>query len=263
MSSNSISRLGRSIGRNLARLLPRLPYPVLRGQMKGARFVHGSLAGTGGGASVFLGLVEPEQTAELLRHLVRGMTVFDVGANAGYYTVLAGRAVGPTGQVVAIEPLTSNVVRLARNVEINRLDNVSIVTAAVSDQFGVKNFAIGNNHALGHLTDIDRVDLAQSVPSSAVLALVPAITIDALVARVGRGPDVIKIDVEGAEMEVLRGAADTLSRGHCTIFLSVHSDALRMSCRVALEAYDYSMLPINGDSDHADEYRCEPRSARP
>lgn len=262
MGSNGIARVARTIGRWVARLLPHWPYRVLRGDLKGARFLHGSLAGAGGGASVYLGLVEPEQTAELTRHLAPGMTVFDVGANAGYYTVLAGRRVGPTGRVVAIEPLLCNVQHLARNVALNRLDNVAIVTAAVSDHFGVANFALGANCAMGHLADDDMSEIRTGAHASAPLTLVATITLDSLVDRIGRQPDLVKIDVEGAEMEVLRGAVDTLSGARCTIFLSVHSDALRASCRAVLDSYGYAMVPISGDADHAGEYRCQPRISR-
>lgn len=260
MGLKSFARGARTVGRQVARLLPHWPYPVLRGDLKGARFLHGSLAGAGGGASVFFGLVEPEQTAELARHIVPGMTVFDVGANAGYYTVLAGRRVGPTGQVVAIEPLLSNVQYLARNVEINRLENVAIVMAAVSSHCGMANFTIGENRALGHLSD-DGTEIPTGARLSAASALAPMITLDSLVDRIGRRPDLVKIDVEGAEMEVLRGAVNTLSGACCTIFLSVHSDGLRASCRAVLESYGYEMEPISGNADHADEYRCQRRVA--
>jgi hypothetical protein len=87
------------------RLLPRIAYPVLRGPLKGARFVLGSLAGEGGGASVYLNQVERHQTAALVDVLRSGQIFFDIGANVGYYTVLGSRLVGVSGSVLAFEPV--------------------------------------------------------------------------------------------------------------------------------------------------------------
>ena len=62
----------RVIGKNLVRLFPRIAYPVLRGPLRGAKFVLGALAGEGGGASVYLNMVEVEQTEALVRELRAG-----------------------------------------------------------------------------------------------------------------------------------------------------------------------------------------------
>src|ERR1017187_7151866 len=114
------------------RLLPRIAYPVMRGPLAGMKFILGAPAGEGGGASVFFGTVEPEQTKVLTETLSAGDVFFDIGANIGYYSLLAGRLVGPRGVVVAVEPVVRNLSFLYRHLELNRLRNVRVIPAACS-----------------------------------------------------------------------------------------------------------------------------------
>ena len=80
---------------------------------------------------------EASETAAFLAHVRPGMCVFDVGANIGYYTLLAARAVGPSGRVYAFEPEPHNFELLTRNVAENRFTNVRAINAAVSNRVGV------------------------------------------------------------------------------------------------------------------------------
>src|SRR5574341_250760 len=109
------------------KLLPQIPYPVLWGVQKGNKYVLGSLAGKGGGASVYFNMVEPEQTSCFAETLKKGMVFFDIGANVGYYTILAAQLVGPTGRVFAFEPVIRNIVYLYRHTILNRVKNVTIL----------------------------------------------------------------------------------------------------------------------------------------
>jgi FkbM family methyltransferase len=72
------------------------------------------------------------------------MTVFDMGANVGCYTILASRLVGATGRVAAFEPLVRNLSYLHRHKELNRAENVQIVPFAVSNRSGVAKCSAGN-----------------------------------------------------------------------------------------------------------------------
>ena len=113
------------------KLLPKdWPYPILRGPLRGTRFILGAGAGAGGGASVYFNLVEPVQTKAFCEMVHRGNTVFDIGANVGYYTLLASRLVGDKGLVVAFEPAVRNLSYLYRHVSLNCATNVMIVPAA-------------------------------------------------------------------------------------------------------------------------------------
>ncbi|MBA2378650.1 MAG: FkbM family methyltransferase [Blastocatellia bacterium] len=231
----------RSVGRFVfGRMMPRAAYPVVRGPLKGARFVLGAFAGAGGGATVYFNQLEPEQTAAMAAEIAPGSLVFDVGANAGYYTILASRLAGPDGRVVAFEPLERNLAYLQRHVEMNRAENVTVLASACSDVSGTATFEIGENIAMGRLSD--------AAPAGASVT-VPTVTLDEIAERLGLTPDVIKLDVEGAEMAVLKGAGGIFERAKPTVFLSTHSNELRTECLAWLEARGYAATPLMGGDD--------------
>jgi FkbM family methyltransferase len=224
-------------------MLPRWSYPVLQGPLRGARFVLGSLAGEGGGASVYFGAVEREQTTSLVATLRPGNVFFDIGANVGYYSILGSRLVGPRGRVIALEPAVRNIALLYQHITINRTANVRIVPAACADRLSIARFSGGENFATGHISESD-----------AGGAIVPTITVDALTKIIGL-PDVIKIDVEGAEADVLRGASETFACSAPVIYLSVHSSDLRSRCLALLATLGYVASPLRTDEPEPTEYR--------
>ena len=140
------------------------------------------------------------------RGLGPGARVFDLGASYGQVALMLADVVGPEGQVVALEahPLTAGVLR--ENCELNEMPQLRPVHAAVARESG--SIAFGRH---GSVDDGTRRwgDLA-----------VPAFSIDDLAERHGH-PDVVFVDVEGYELEALRGATRTLERG-CDWFVEVH-----------------------------------------
>jgi FkbM family methyltransferase len=239
-----MSSIIRGIGRFAVSLLPRRAYLVIKGPLKGARFVLGSLSGAGGGASVYLNQVETDQTAAIARELHAGMTFYDVGANVGYYTILASRLVGPSGQVTAFEPLIRNLSYLHRHKELNSAENVRILPFAVSNRSGTATFSVGNVSAMGKIDDAGEI-------------LVPTITLDEAANLLDILPQVIKIDVEGAEFEVLQGSKDLLSSAEPIIFLSTHSTILREKCLRLLTDGGYTVEPLD-DIDDPHEFLAKP-----
>lgn len=236
-----------SIQRRLARflfgkVLPRRAYSVISGPLRGSRFVLGALSGEGGGASVYFNKMETEQTTEMLGTLSAGKTFFDIGANVGYYTILASRLVGPSGKVVSFEPLIRNLSYLHRHVEMNQATNVRILPFAVSSDNTIVSFSAGQNSAMGYLD-----------PSGAGDILVPTVTLDDIVKELRVLPNVMKIDVEGAEMEVFRGADRVLTEARPAIFLSTHSPELREQCKELLAGYGYTVKALI-DSDDPHEF---------
>ena len=101
----------------------------------------------------WLGHYELEKQAVVSALVKPGMKVFDVGANAGFYTLAFARLVGNHGHVWAFEPLAENVQNLRRHVALNELANVTIVQAAVSRVAGVANFAVAENNSMGRLAE--------------------------------------------------------------------------------------------------------------
>jgi FkbM family methyltransferase len=147
---------------------------------------------------------EPVTTAALLRVLRPGMNVADVGAHIGYYSVLAARAVGRGGVVHAVEPAEENTTFIETNTRRNRLRNVLLHRCAAGAARELRPF---------HLTGSSDSHGFYAHPLTETLDTVPmlAIPLDELVPE---PLHVVKIDVEGAEIEVLQGASRHLASGH-------------------------------------------------
>lgn len=141
----------------------------------------------------------PVQRA-LAERLKPGGVFYDVGANVGFLTVLGARLVGPSGIVYAFEPVPTNAGYVRRNAEANRFAHVKVVEKAVSNRSGprVLNLARYSGGAA--------LDSVEAPPDADGTLQVDVVTIDDAVGRHGmRPPSVVKIDVEGAELEVLEG----------------------------------------------------------
>ncbi len=144
----------------------------------------------------------------LLRRLVSpGMRVVDVGANIGYYTLMFHRLVGPSGEVICIEPSPENLEELRRNVDGNHLANARIISCAVGETPGRVGFKAGING--GVVRDGEGAYTADVQ------------TLDSLVAE---RVDFVKIDVDGYEGHVLKGARELLARDRPILFLEFHPE---------------------------------------
>lgn len=239
------------------KLLPKVPYPVIRGPLRGSWYILGATAGEAGGVSVHFGMQEVEQSRCLTNLLRAGRTCFDVGANVGFYSLLGARLVGGGGRVIAFEPMPRNLAFLYRHLRLNRADNVTILPLACADALSTELFIPGANQALGRLEGSNREPVAPSPQSSGLL--VATISLDAAAEKMGVRPDVIKIDVEGAELRVLEGAADLLRRKKPSVLLSVHSDQLRATCLAHLKTFGHEAEPLNSRSvELATEFPARP-----
>lgn len=163
------------------------------------------------------------QVVRLLRQVPLGKeaVVVDVGAHAGYYTLLLARRVGPRGLVVAFEAQE----RLARAVaEAARLNGISWVRAenlAVSDACGHARFF--------RPEDTGRSSLAAQGLAGTQALEVETTTLDAYVAsRLGRDPALVKVDIEGGEWLALAGMERTLSEGRPRLLIEVHPAAIEV-----------------------------------
>lgn len=156
---------------------------------------------------------EPEVWRHLMARVREGDVVADVGAHVGVYTVALARRVGPRGRVVAFEPDAANFRQLESHVRLNDVgDRVSLIQAAVAKHAGTVLVS-------GDGTSEVRVDRTPNETSRSV----PAVAIDShfTAERI----DILKIDVEGYELEVLEGAVACLAdcrRGPRLIYVEVH-----------------------------------------
>lgn len=203
--------------------------PVLSGVNRGLRWIVGSSV-----HGCWVGHYESEKQ-ELVARLVKpGTIVFDVGANAGFYTLAFSRLVGDGGQVVAFEPLAANVRNLRRHIALNRIRNVIVVQAAVSGEHGLAGFAEAPSNSMGHMAPLNAY-------------VVPTVSLDGVRSSLRLGvPALIKIDVEGAECDVLRGAKGTLAEGQSTILLATHGVEQERGCVALLADAGYGLNYLDG-----------------
>lgn len=224
------SRLGRALRWPLRWIPKGIPLPILQGPLRGKRWIVGSHT-----HGCWVGSYElPMQ--EAFAHCVKpGGVVYDVGAQAGFYTLLASHLVGPKGRVLAIEPVPSNLIHLRRHLLLNRIENVEVAEGAAGDSCGTVRMDPGTDAAEAHFSDQGSLE-------------VPLFTLDDLRRRLDFPyPTAVKIDVEGAEHAVLQGARDILAKSHPMIFLSTHSASLQQECLDLLKTEGYSFRPIGPD----------------
>jgi FkbM family methyltransferase len=155
---------------------------------------------------------EPYAVRVLRAAIEPGDQIFDIGANIGFFSTLFSRWVGDEGRVVAVEPEPENLALLRRNLERNRCGNVTVSATAVGACEGTAPFSLDEaTGATGHLGRTP-TEGERAVGSGKVQIIEMKIeTIDGLVERLGRGPQVLKMDIEGGEIHALEGAARTLA----------------------------------------------------
>lgn len=165
--------------------------------------------------SFAFGSWEPEVVQVIQERVSPGMTVLDIGAQSGYFSLLFSRLVGPQGKVIAFEPLPANFRMLEENVRLNGLGNVTIRQEAVADHSGDMSFEFPSEPTLiaGPLLEGE---------NQGVLT-VKGVSLDDIFS-VGSVPvQFIKMDVEGAEEEVLRGALKLLDSSHPDMLIELHN----------------------------------------
>ncbi|WP_420125221.1 FkbM family methyltransferase [Longimicrobium sp.] len=204
--------------------------PIIAGRLRGRWWLPAS---RGKILRILNGTYEREQT-RLFEQLLRpGGVVLDVGANVGYYTLLASVLVGDGGSVHAFEPEPRNAEFLRRHLRINGRRNVTVRQAAVSDRAGTARFQFGTGSGTGHLAQAGGLE-------------VRTLRLDDYCAEHALVPAALKIDVEGAEMSVLMGARETLARHRPTIFLSTHGAEVHAASLALLHGLGYQLRPILG-----------------
>ena len=151
---------------------------------------------------------EIQECRVLDRLLSAGMMVFDIGAHQGFFSLLFSRKVGGQGAVVAFEPSPRENRRLRWNLQLNRCRNVQVVAGALGKQTGQADLFV----CLGRETGCNSLRLPAVAEPVSKLS-VPITTLDRFMTEQKIGKlDFIKMDVEGAELEVMQGGDRTLER---------------------------------------------------
>jgi FkbM family methyltransferase len=221
-----------------------LSLPFVVGPLRGNWW---QLASGGKITRLLLGTYEPEQSGLFRTHIRPGDQVLDIGASVGYYTLLSARLVGISGRVVSFEPDPNNLQFLRSHVEQNRLAQVTILPVALSDETGTARFGGGTGTGTGRLCQEGECEVAVR-------------RLDDVAAEMDLRPQHLKVDVEGAEMAVLRGGQKLIEKHRPTIFLSTHNGivpGVHRQCCELLTAWGYRLSPITGESlDNASELLC-------
>jgi hypothetical protein len=224
-----------SVGGRLLRLPVRmLPksavMTIRRGPAKGMKWIVG--AATHG---CWLGTYELDKQKSIQKFVRPGMIAYDVGAQAGFYTLILSRLVGDQGRVFAFEPNARELTYLIRHVSLNRLRNVEIVQAAVGEKTGTVPFTI------------DR-----GVTQNAIAERGTGVTVAVLA---------LKMDIEGGESAALRGARRLLQRSHPIAFVALHGPSHREFCPKFLRSLGYGVYDLNGKT-LAETTQCDEICAR-
>jgi FkbM family methyltransferase len=195
----------------------------------------------GGIAGYVVGTAELVVQQELQRLLRPGDVVYDVGASIGFITVICARLVGPTGRVIAFEPSPEAGRRLAQNVAINGFDNVTVIEAAAGAQAG--NGWLVNAEAMvwGSL----ETDVGATTSGDPAVVIT---TIDEAAADLP-APNVVKMDIEGAEPDALRGMTGVLREHRPVVLCEIHDTFAEVRSVLVEHGYDVRELKGVGLSD--------------
>lgn len=202
---------------------------IRAGALQGRRWVIAS------GSRFVKGTYEPIQSEAFQRLIRPGSVVFDVGAHVGYYTVLSSVLAGTRGQVIAFEPLPANLKYLRRHLKLNDCANVRVLTNCVGEGSSIARFDDSHGTGVGHLANDGTLEVqVRSLDEMVESGELPI-------------PTFIKIDVEGAELQVLKGAERLLRRHRPTLVLSTHSDDLDRTCLERLSEFGYDVEHLEAD----------------
>lgn len=240
----------------LSPLMERGGVCVLAGAALGLRFPARAVKPGHAHAQLILsGELEIPVQEALRRSIPLGGTVYDIGANIGFFALLAARFAGEGGQVIAFEPVPAIADLVREAAQRSALaDQVDVRTQAVARAAGSEQLYVVADASWSHLA-------SRGNPGGAVETIdVEVTTLDDVVAGGAPSPDVIKLDVEGSEGDVLRGAQATLRTHRPIVVMELHdtnADALPVlrDAGYAVEAIDGAWSP--------DDPRCKYVVGRP
>ncbi|MEO0230923.1 MAG: FkbM family methyltransferase [candidate division WOR-3 bacterium] len=200
--------------------------------------------------SYWVGIYELPVQKRIILELKKGDTFMDIGANAGFFSLIAAKAVGETGRVIAFEPLPMNVEVIKEQFELNKLNQCECIPFAVGNIIGKTEFILpkaksgssspstayikgiqGNKESSEHITESYIIDI---------------ITLDHFCQKYNVFPDLIKIDVEGAESDVLKGASLLLRSDKAPRIIMELHEGTSNAIQNQLKNYGYRFFTLQG-----------------
>ncbi|MBN1264363.1 MAG: FkbM family methyltransferase [Anaerolineales bacterium] len=168
---------------------------------------------------LWLGTYEPDLQGALATFVNPGAIVYDVGANIGYVSMMCAKCAGPEGKVFAFEPLPDNQQRFMRTLALNQLqDRVVLVNKAVGRSTGSTTFWVHASTSMGRLDSVmpENGQFQRSID-------IEIVSLDDYIYTQGHPvPDVIKLDIEGGEVDALPGMQRLLKEGRPLLLVEVH-----------------------------------------
>lgn len=237
----------RGVLRPLERLLLRGDFAVRGGLATHSRISAVHFDAWGAQSFLFLtGAHEPMVQEALRRSLPAGGVMYDVGANVGFATLLAAGMVGPQGVVVAFEPQAESAEAVRVNARLNGLGQVRVIEAAVGARSGRAELLVVADGLWTRLAAVGEHEFERERRTVELVAL------DDLVAA-GRipPPDVVKIDVEGAELEVIEGMETILRVHRPVVICEMHGKNREFCARLRASGYRVVNLDEPGPVDQA------------
>jgi len=186
----------------------------------------------------WLGTYETDLQAAVADLIRPGWTVYDVGANIGYVTLILAKKTAPDGRIFAFEALPANLERLRAHVAMNGLaPRVTVVPKAVTDASGTVRFLVGPSGAMGKAEGSAG---REGVHRESIE--VPAVSLDDFIYREGNPPpQAVKMDIEGGEVLALRGMTRLLTGHPPLILLELHGPEAARAAWDALTAAGYTL----------------------
>jgi FkbM family methyltransferase len=180
---------------------------------------------------MWLGTWELDFANELVNFLTPKSIAYDIGGYKGYYSGVM--ALNGASEVFVFEPFPENAIIIKSMISLNKNLNIKLVEKAVSDKSETLNFNINSDNTMGKLQNSNFENF--SVNSSQLL--VETIKLDDFIESGNPVPSLIKIDVEGAEEFVLKGAINLLEQFKPTLFIEIHSNEIGIKCYEILCKY--------------------------
>ncbi len=205
---------------------------ISQGLGKGLKFnVGNSIAG------YLIGTQEPQVQAATGLMVKPGMVAYDLGANVGYLTVIMSRLVGDAGKVIAFEPWDKNVRTIEHNISMNGLRNIQVRTEAIGKADAKATFSTADFATTGKL-EAYHIDQVQGESRE--------VSVRSLDSLIEKGevppPDFIKMDIEGAEVDGLRGAEKLLAGKRPIVLIELHNTNSEVNALLAAANYESIVL---------------------
>ncbi len=206
--------------------------PIISGPAKGFKWQKADVP-----HYFWLGYYDPDIQKIARKVLKYGDVVYDIGAHYGFFTLVFSKLVGNDGLVCAFEPSPKNLHYLEQHLHINQIKNVKVIKAAVGDKLGKLKFREDSRGFTSQFSEDGEIE-------------VDVITLDHYIQTPeARIPNLIKINIEGAETFLLKEADNLLSKHRPKILLSTHGEEIRKECVSILKSYNYELKLLMGNNN--------------